>query len=233
MSRAGSGVGRSVVPRGGSRGVSNLLDIFGQFQQTNQLSGAQQSALGEQVGLRDEVNKAFQTFGAGARNQLIDQFGTESKNVAANFQGRGLAGSSLAGVAQVDLEAEKQGAIGDLEAQIRAGQSQALQGIANNFSGILTGASGQNQQLLSTLIGALGQTGGGGGGGRGGGGGGGGGGSSGGITAAQERAHEMALERDARRAGQKCIGLPVNDFVKCMRQTQLAAKGFVGSGGAF
>lgn len=217
MSRIGSaGRGtRGGFPSATSPFINDLIGAFGQFQQSQQLSPAQQEALQEQVGLRDEVNKAFQTFGTGARNQLIDQFGTESKNVQADFQGRGLAGSSLAGVAQVDLEAQKQSAIGDLESQIRAGQSQALQGVANNFSGILTNAAGQSGQLLSTLLSSLSQQlpqPGGGEALKGGGGGGGGG------SVNTDAGQETGLLGQAKKQGKlHCVGLPVGAFIKCMR----------------
>lgn len=132
--------------------VTDMMAGMNAFQQNPTINPMQRGALDEQIAFRDKINQSFSEIGKGARSSLTQQFGTQMKNLGANMQRRGLAGSSLAAVGQVDLEGARQSAIGDLENTLINAQSDAIRDLSQDFSGTLGGIGDQNANVFASLM---------------------------------------------------------------------------------
>lgn len=131
--------------------LTDVLAGLSGFQQNPTINPMQRSVLDEQVAARDDINKAFGEIGKGARNALVQSFGTQMKNLTATNQVRGLAGSSLEAVGQMDLEGGKQQAIGDLEGELMNANADAIRELSNDYSGSLSGIADQNASMYGNL----------------------------------------------------------------------------------
>lgn len=145
----------------GSSAINNpqvfqdILTGLQAFQANQVVSPAQRAALDEQIALRGKINDTFSQLGMGARNALIQQFGTQMKNLKTSDQLRGLAGSSLAATGQVGLEGQRQKAIGDLENSLINAQANAIVDLSGDFAGTLSEASDQNAAVFASLMNLL------------------------------------------------------------------------------